>query len=47
MPRLKPRFGKLWKEVTLLAWALGLALVLSLILFGCMVAGAYVVDNIR
>jgi hypothetical protein len=45
MRRVKPHTGKLWNHVSLLAWAVVLALLLSLILFGAMLAGAYVADE--
>jgi hypothetical protein len=35
-----------WNSVALLSWALVLAFVLSLILFGVMVAAAYVADEL-
>jgi hypothetical protein len=37
---------KLRENIMLLAWALALTLVLSLILFGCMFVAAYVADEI-
>jgi hypothetical protein len=45
MNRRKPWNVELWNNLALLAWALVLAFVLSLILFGVMYAGAYVVDE--
>jgi hypothetical protein len=45
MGPMKLRAGKLWKEVALLVWAVVLAFLLSLILFGAMLAAAYVVDE--
>jgi hypothetical protein len=45
MRRAKPQTAKFWNNVALLAWAGLLALVLSLILFGTMAGGAYVIDE--
>lgn len=45
MHRLKPPTEKLLSNVALLAWALVLAFILSLMLFGVMLGAAYVVDE--
>jgi hypothetical protein len=45
MQRLKSPTEKLLSNVALLAWALVLAFILSLMLFGVMFAAAYVVDE--
>jgi hypothetical protein len=39
------RNSTLWNNVALLGWAVLLAVLLSLILFGAMVGGAYVLDE--
>jgi hypothetical protein len=45
MPRFKLRTMKLWNNVALLGWAVLLACVLSLVLYGAMIAAAYVSDE--
>ena len=45
MHRWKPPTEKLRSNVALLAWAIVLASVLSLMLYGAMLVGAYVVDE--
>ena len=41
---LVARRVKLWDDAALLAWALVLAFVMSLVMFGCMLTAAYVAD---
>jgi hypothetical protein len=46
MRRVKLRIGTLMNNVALLAWALAVAFLLSLILFGALITAAYVADEL-